>query len=256
MIIDAHVHVTENGKWFNSSYDSSIVCLLRSMNESAIDKAIVLPIAPFINNIFVQSIIEKYPEKLIGFCSIDPNNSECATELKRCCASGSFSGVKLHPKLQQTSIRNKNVQLIIEIATENKLPLIIDAWIGPHDTGGDEMIESFIELSLNNPDANIILPHLGGFMYNSMIRVASETQNIWFDISYVLSRFNIDLLYREICPVLEKIGHRKIIYGSDFPEIQMNMYRILSIQMFEYLDWPDTWKNDVFYRNITRLIGK
>lgn len=256
MIIDSHVHVTENGKWFNSSHDSSVAHLLQSMDESAIDKAIVLPIAPYINNVFIQSIIEKYPEKIIGFCSIDPNNSECVPELKRCCASGTFSGVKLHPRLQQTDIGNRNVQLIVEIATENKLQVIIDAWIGPHDTGGDEMIESFIALSLKNPDANFILPHLGGFMYNSMIRVASETKNVWFDISYILSRLNIDLLHREICPVLEKIGHKKIIYGSDFPEIQMNMYKTLSIQIFEYLNWPNTWKNDVFYRNVTQLIGK
>jgi hypothetical protein len=226
------------------------------MNESVIDKAIVLPIAPFINNDFIQSITEKYPENLIGFCSVDPKDSECVPELKRCCASGAFSGVKLHPRLQKTDISNQNIQLIVEIATENKLPVIIDAWIGPHDTGGDEMIESFIALSLENPDANLILPHLGGFIYNSMIRVASETKNIWFDVSYIFSRFNLDLLHREICPVLEKIGHKRIIYGSDFPEIQMNTYKTLSIQMFEYLDWPDTWKNDVFYRNVLQLIGK
>jgi hypothetical protein len=254
MIIDAHVHLSEDGKWFNSLYDSSLTKLLDSLEESDIDKAIVLPIAPFIKNDFVKSVTERYSEKLIGFCSIDPKDSKGLAELKRCCRSGDFFGVKLHPRIQQTAILDSTIGSIIEMAASYDLPVIIDAWVYPHDTQGIQVIDSFIFLSSEHPEAKIILPHLGGFMYKSMPRVASETKNIWFDISYIFSRFNMDLLQREICPVLEKIGYDRLIYGSDFPEVGIKQYKQIANELFEFLNWPDAWKHDVFYRNIMRLI--
>ena len=44
MITDCHVHITENGKWFNTDYDASLKFALNEMDRSDTSKAILLPI--------------------------------------------------------------------------------------------------------------------------------------------------------------------------------------------------------------------
>jgi len=65
MIIDAHVHVTPDGKWFNTDHDASVESLISELDEASIDKAILLPVEGFIENDFIVDVCKKYPDRFM-----------------------------------------------------------------------------------------------------------------------------------------------------------------------------------------------
>lgn len=95
MIIDAHVHRRENGKWFNANHNASVERLIKSLGESEIDKAVVLPIAPFISNEVVAKVCSEYPEKLIGFASVNPLDSDAVKKLEEDVIKYDLKGLKV-----------------------------------------------------------------------------------------------------------------------------------------------------------------
>lgn len=72
MIIDAHVHLTPNGKWFNTKYDASIGRLLREMDKADVDRAVVIAIEGQIDNDFVAKVVSEHPDRFWGIGSVNP----------------------------------------------------------------------------------------------------------------------------------------------------------------------------------------
>ncbi len=81
MLIDAHVHITPDGKWFNSTYDASLTTLLAEMDENKVSRTVLLPIKGAIENEFVTTTCLQYPGKFIGAVSVDPALEECVAQL-------------------------------------------------------------------------------------------------------------------------------------------------------------------------------
>ena len=142
MVIDAHVHITENDRWFNTNYNASVERLIKSLGASKIDKAVVLPIAPFISNEFVAKVCSEYPEKLIGFASVNPIDSDAVKKLEEDVIKYDLKGLKLHSRLQEFQLADQNAQLVIKKAAELNIPVLIDAWIGSNDVEHQDLISS------------------------------------------------------------------------------------------------------------------
>jgi len=233
MIIDAHVHITENGEWFNTNHNASVERLIKSIGESEIDKAVVLPIAPFISNEFVAKVCSEYPDKLIGFASVNPLESDAVKKLEEDVVKYDLKGLKLHPKLQEFQLDNPNVLLVIEKAAELNIPVLIDAWIGSKDVEHQDLISSIGRVANKTPSAKIILPHLGGFNYNEIPQIAHDNDNIYFDLSLVLTYFDRKTIYDHIVPIMKDIGANRLIYGSDYPEINLENYYIFTSKLIK-----------------------
>lgn len=254
MIIDAHVHITENGKWFHTDYDASVERLIKSLEESKIDKAVVLPIAPFISNEFVANVCNEYPDKLIGFASANPNDKNAVKKLEEDVLEYDLKGLKLHPRLQEFQIDNPKVFLVIKKAAELKIPVLIDAWVRPKDVEYQDLVGSIGRVAKKVPSAKIILAHLGGFNYSEIPQIARENSNIYFDLSYVLTYFKQEIAYNQIVPIIKDIGANRLIYGSDYPENDVGNYlkdtrKILNELCFTYKE-----KKFIFSETIKSLM--
>ena len=253
LIIDAHVHVTENGKWFNTNHDASIGNLIRSLNQSSIDKAVVLPIAPVISNEFVAKICKEYPDQLIGFASVDPFEKSAELELEKAVVDLKLKGLKLHPKIQNFKMDSQTVIPVIKKAADLKIPVLIDGWIRPIDTDHQNLLDSIYTIAREFPNVNIVLAHLGGFKFKDITRIAN-TDNIYFDLSFVLTYFNEKILSEQIAPILIKLGASKLIYGSDHPEIDMNLYYKFTLNLLKSIGFNSKDINKIFRENISQLL--
>lgn len=254
MIIDAHVHITENGKWFDTRHDASLKKLIDSLDKNKIDRAILLPIFPYISNEYILNVCNEYPEKFIGFCSVNPLKKDAVKDLEHYIVDYGLKGLKLHPKLQGFISYDKSISEVIIKATDLKIPVIIDAWVKFDEICFSKIINLIETIAQNHPFCKIILPHLGGYSYKKIPEISKKFNNIFFDLSYVLSRFDDNVLYEEIIPIIQKIENKKLLFGSDFPEIDITQYLKKSSQIFNDMHYSSKEIDAVFSKNILNLL--
>lgn len=251
------MHITKNGKWFSTNHDASLGHLIESLDNAQIDKAVVLPIAPYISNEFVAKACSEYSDKLIGFASVNPCHSESVKILEDDINKYNLKGLKIHPKIQGFQLSEYSVNIVIEKAAELNIPILIDAFIKPKDTNFQNLVMDIGKIAQKYPSAKIILPHLGGFNHNEILQVMNENNNIYFDLSFVLRyfKFNQEILFESILPTIKKIGANRLIYGSDSPEREIKNYFNFTNKLLDNIGFTPTEKEKVFSKNILKLIG-
>ena len=206
--------------------------LIRAMDEDGVHRSIAMGIGwtdPGLSRAANDYIIEsarKYPNRIIGFCSVNPAWGEAAArEIERCAKSGLLGIGELHPDTQRFDIADPDtMRPLLEVANEYRL-IITSHTSEPvghlyqgkgHTT--PQVTMRFIENARAYPNVKIICAHWGGGLpfYALMPEVKEALQNVWFDTA--ASPF---LYSPQIFPsVAALIGANKILPASDFPLIR------------------------------------
>jgi hypothetical protein len=189
-IVDTHVHVgiTSVGQ------DDSPAAVERALIEGGIARAGIITMArkghlpeTRAQNDLVASLVRQHPERYFAFGSVHPDDGpEAAAELERLVTLG-VRGLKLHPNTQQFDVASPAVDVVVKKATALKLVILFDSY-SPFDANE---IGKFVMLAMKNPEARIILAHMGGPQFLSMEVFAilklypSIKTNVWFDLSFV-----------------------------------------------------------------------
>ena len=147
MIFDFHTHIFPNeiaqnrekfcaiDSTFKELYSNpkskilGVEELIKSMDINQINKSVVMGIgwedsklAQFSNDYILESI-DRFPERLVGFCSINPKDHiNSPKEIERCVMKGMRGIGELHPDYQKFNIGDKKTMApIMEIALANNL---------------------------------------------------------------------------------------------------------------------------------------
>ncbi len=145
-----------------SGYELKAEELLASMDANGIDKSVIVPVQPKTYRLEPQNDAiavthAKYPDRLIGFCRIDPRQEEDAvTELRRCVLRLGLSGLMLNPMEEGYTINEGHAVRLVKEAGSLGVPIIIAAgypWVA-HAT----QIRSVAEQA---EEATIIMSHGG-----------------------------------------------------------------------------------------------
>jgi len=198
--------------------------------------------------------VTRYPERLIGFGSVQPNSYEAAmAEIER-CAKGGLRGVgEIRPDMQLFDLRDEEVMTpIVEVIQKHELILLTHASepVG-HDYPGKGVItpEMLYPFITRFPDLRIVCAHWGGGLpfYALMPEVKQAMGNVYFDTAaspYLYS----PQIYRQ---VIELVGSDRILFGSDYPLLAPS--RLLG--EINSLDLPEETKNLILSGNARRLLG-
>ncbi len=224
MLIDAHVNITEDGQWYNTSYDASLERLMREMDESGIEKCLLISMPFATTNKYVASVVEKYPEKFKGLGHIDFSGDpvEQVAEIIKM----NLSGVKLHPRIQGLDCTDSLLEPFFKYLNDRKMLVMID---GYYQTPSerihlyDLLPFKYDILAKKYRDINFILSHLGGHRVLDTYFLVKSNRNVYTDISHVLKYFDGSSVIADCLWVLERLD-QKIIYGSDFPEYDLKAY--------------------------------
>jgi hypothetical protein len=278
MIIDAHCHILPDR--FTQHHDrlraqdatfaalfpdanprmANAETLVDAMDRSGVDRSVIMgmgwadrDLAVEVNDYIIQSIAG-YPERLIGFCSVNPAwGDEAASEIRRCAAEGLKGVGELHPDTQGFDITDRSsLAPMMDAAKELGLPVVVHAsepvghrYPGKGQTTPDKLYR-FIE---NFPDNTIICAHWGGGLpfYALMPEVPEVLSNTYFDTA--ASPF----LYRPevFDAVAGLVGADKILFGTDYPLIPQR--RLVRQVERSGLDAPD--KEAILGGNAARLLG-
>jgi predicted TIM-barrel fold metal-dependent hydrolase len=221
---DCHVHVTPDGKWFDTDIDASLGRLLEELSDSPIKKVVLLPVGKGEDELrnatnLVISLINRYPDSLMGFSAYYPD-----LDVNQVIES-KLNGIKIHPRLNKLDILNNDLVTFYEAADRKGLPILFDAYCTPISDMALEQIRPLVysKIAAAFPSLKIILAHCGMPFIWEAYTVLKWYENVFSDLSQVLEYFKSTYLVSELAWVVRKIPY-KFIYGSDFPEMGLNSY--------------------------------
>jgi len=278
MIIDFHTHVfspqikknrskyIDNDPCFAILYSNSKAKLatadelITSMDEAGIDISVIVNYGWTTHELCVETndyileSIARYPRRLIGFCSVQPNSYEAAiAEIER-CVKGGITGVgEMRPDMQLFDLRDEEVMKpFVEAIAKHKLILLTHASepVG-HEYPGKggitpDMLYPFI---ISFPDLTIVCAHWGGGLpfYALMPEVKQAMTNVFFDTAASPFLYSPQI-YNQ---VIQLVGADKILFGSDYPLLPPG--RLL--KEINSLDLPEATKSLILSGNAQRLLG-
>ena len=207
------------------------------MGEDGVDRSVAMGIgwtdaglAREVNDYMIESA-RTYPDRIVGFCSVNPVWGEAAArEVERCARAGMVGIGELHADTQGFDIGSANTMLLL-LEVADRYSMIITAHTSEpvghlyqgkgHTT--PQVIMRFIQNARAYPNVKIVCAHWGGGLpfYALMPEVKDALENVWFDTA--ASPF----LYSPavFTSVAALVGPDKILPASDFPLIRFRRIR-------------------------------
>ena len=172
-----------------------------------------------LHNDYMADAIQRYPNRLKGFISVNPKfGQEALDEIKRCVKLG-FSGIgELGPGGNGYDFEDPDFLAVLDCARKHGLPVCIHCGepIGHRYPGKDTTsLAPLPELIKKYPDLKLILAHMGGGLpfYEMNPRYRNAFGNVRYDMAANPLLYDI----RSIRAAITMIGSDRLLYGSDFP---------------------------------------
>ena len=202
--------------------------LVAALDEAQIDAAVAMGIGwadrqmAMESNDYIIESVNRLPNRLAGFCSVNPAWGEDALrEVERCARHGLKGIGELHPDTQGFDLGSKEALApLMQVARELGLIVLTHSsepvghlYPGKGRTTPD-VLYRFIK---NFPENIIVCAHWGGGLpfYSLMPEMAGVLRNVYYDTAAS------PLLYKEevFHTVVELTGSDRILFGTDFPLI-------------------------------------
>ena len=278
MIIDFHTHVVPPKiKKKHNEYVDSDPCfavlysdkkaklatadeLIDSMDKDGIDISVIVNIGWTTHDLCVETndyileSIARYPDRLIGFCTVQPNSYEAAiAEIERCVKGGVRGVGEIRPDMQLFNFLDEEIMApFIEVIRKHNLILLTHASepVG-HDYPGKGIITPGIlyPFITRYPDLTIVCAHWGGGLpfYALMPEVKEAMNNVFFDTAASPFLYSPQVYNH----VTQLVGGDQILFGSDYPLLAQS--RI--VKEIKSLDLPEETESLILSGNAQRLLG-
>jgi uncharacterized protein len=249
--------------------------LLKLMDADGVDQTIVFPSPSqwsmhakenyYNSNDYIADMQAKYPERLIGFCCVNPRYNGDNTlgmpdlasqEVERCVKDLGLKGVKIHPEVHcfnfdalsagkpLSSLMETLVRLQQE--THSAIPLLSHGMT----TLGSQP-DQFGKVARDYPDVPIIIAHGAGYqnLYFGNSDALREHPNLYADTSMCTIDDN------RLRSVARLAGVDKIIFGTDaFTRGHENIYGNFFFVLERAFPRPED-QELIFGGNISRILG-
>jgi len=227
MIIDTHL-----GMRYPAT-DERVNEILEQMDSAGIDKAVTWSLPAGVNreeikknNDRISSIVERHPDRLIGFANVNPLDPDFAVdELGRAIEQLGLRGLKLHPKVHKYRICDPRTLRVIGRARELDIPVVIHVESPALYTfrvfnslertqqaiDQQEFFAKSLDLEavINVYDSpNFWAAHMGGAFSPNV-----QKSKLVFQTTGASS----DLIEYAV----EKVGADRVLFGSDYPSFQI-----------------------------------
>ncbi|MEE9324771.1 MAG: amidohydrolase family protein [Dehalococcoidia bacterium] len=275
--IDFHVHVPREpglppsrfqeamDKYFKSAPGPKSADEMAAAYEELDMMAIIFDIntqsisgEPSSSNDYVAGIVKKYPDRFIGFATVDPWTGKLAiAELERNVKELGLKGLKLHPNEQEFFPNDRRFYPIYEKCAELKIPLLFHsghAGTGAGMPGGGGIklkysapIPYVDDVAADFPELTIIMAHPGWPWQEEQIAVALHKPNTYIDLSGWSPKYFPPSLIQFSNTLLQD----KVLFGSDYPAITPQRW----LKDFEAASFKDEVRPKILLENAKKLLG-
>jgi len=239
---------------------------LYEMDAAGIEKSVLLPIDCSIthhckipSNETIADLVDKNP-RFVGFASVDPNSKNSEKELNSSITQLGLKGLFLDPAIQRFGINSKEVTYpLYQICLELKIPVLIHCGLNwsPKSLARFANPLDLEEVAQDFPELKIIISNLGWPWYKEAIMLAMKYRNIYLDTSVMYSGIPKEMFSHLIGTligkgVFERNLHFQIIYGSNFPRVDMRR----TMRGISAMDFSVDFKKHLFLENALTVLGK
>lgn len=241
LVVDCHCHAgtgdVMTAPWTTRA---SLKGYLRRARAAGIDKTVVFSLfrSDYARgNAEVARIVERFPNRLIGFAFVHPKRDSGRVHemVGHAVTKWNFKGIKVH------AFEAMPTREVCEAARKFRVPLLVDV------AGKTQVVDLFAP---EYPDVDFIIPHLGSFMddWGAHARVIDQMiryPNVYADTSAV-RRFDY------IVEAVRRAGAGKLLFGSDGPWLHPG----LELHKIKLLGLRREQESSITGGNLLRLIGK
>jgi len=210
---------------------------------------------PRVANEFVSKIVEKYPDRIVGFASVDPRKKTAVRDLERAIRDLKLSGLKLHPQVQAFEPNDHRHYPLYSKCAELEVPITFHTgstyWgAGRHGGGGiklrfsDPMLVD--DVAADFPELKIIMAHPGWPWQDEQLAVATHKENVYIDLSGWSPKYFRPLLVT----YMKKLIPHKFLFGTDYPMLTPQRW----LRDFEGLNLSEEVRRMVLRDNARRLL--
>jgi predicted TIM-barrel fold metal-dependent hydrolase len=161
--------------------------------------------------------VRSYPQKLIGFVSVHPDEGDPVQEIERCVYDLGLRGMKLGPNYQGFDPLGASAFRVYEAAQRLRLPILFHQGTSPmrsaplryaHPLAMDEIAMAF-------PELRVVMAHMGHPWQADTIAVIRKHPHVYADVSAQFYRPWSQ--YHALRLATEWGVLDKLLLGSDYP---------------------------------------
>lgn len=200
--------------------------LIESMDRDGVDISVVVNIGWSSHELCVETndyileSISRYPDRLVGFCAVQPNSTnETLKEIERCVKGGAKGIGELRPDTQQIDLNDERVTgPFAEALVKHSLILLVHTSepAGHRYPGkGTVTPDILYPFIATCPDITVVCAHWGGGLpfYELMPEVENALKNTYYDTAASPFLYS-PRIYKQVSQL---VGIDKILFGSDYP---------------------------------------
>jgi uncharacterized protein len=259
-IIDAHTHLSRTlAKWQDhdqTDIDSHARQALRSMDKMGISSMVIAEYSVYEPDLssgktFIEDHLDQYGDRFHGYFSglsfVSIPEDKMISRVDELFSRQYYSGIKMHNNHWSIPVTDPRFEPVWKYADKHCLPILLHTWDDKYDA--PKMLK---EIVARYPNAIFILGHSGNTDRMDAEALALENPNVYLEWC---GSFLNPADWRE---TLERIGNRRLVYGSDFISWESQwghdpaweMGRLLS------LDVPDETLIPIIGDNMRKILAR
>jgi predicted TIM-barrel fold metal-dependent hydrolase len=210
--------------------------LLGEMDLCGIQRAVLLPLncrkshnCEMPANQEVADVVKRNGSRFVGFASVDPSaKEEALQELREAHDHLGLTGLKLNPALQEFDPAGSAALEIYKEAERLEMPVLIHTGItfSNRFSLAHNQPLPLDDIARKYPKLRICLAHLGWPWVWEAATVAIRNPNVYLDTAGTFAGTPLESIRQitSVIPVrfIENALAEKLMFGSDFPRIEMN----------------------------------
>jgi len=243
MRVDAHAHVGTT--WEELGIEPTLEDAIRMMDACDIDRACTsasrfLRFDFHLGNEVTRKALKLFPDRLIGFCVVNPRYSdESLEELERCLGDYGFRGIKLHRSHTGLPYNHPLYLPVYEKAREYRVPILAHTFSRP------EVLE-LLDAARGHPDVPFIVGHSGGYVWADCLDDIASVENAYFDICCSCSDLG------RVESFVSAGGAHRVLFGTDLPFLDP----AACASQVSHAAISEEEKELIFSGNILRILGE
>ena len=175
------------------------------------------------SNDYLLEAGQRYPERIIPFCSVNPAWGDAAlAEVERCVAQGARGIGELHPTSQGLDLATAAcLDLFMDMARRHRLPVLVHSSepVGHTYPGKGDTTPSVLMAFISRyPEATILCAHWGGGLpfYGLMPEVRAALANAYFDSAASPFLYTAEVFSLAV----RAVGAEQLLFASDYPLVR------------------------------------
>ena len=234
MIVDIHTHVWEPAHIADSFIQDARISAGNPSLEIAVDldahwaamapvdRAVVLGfrarhVGVLVPNEYVSGYVATHPEKLIGFCSVDPHDDDAVEQLEHSVRVLGLRGLKVAPIYQNMHPADPRFVRLMRSAEALEVPVLIHQGTTFCENVSLELANPVLlqPLALQFPRLRMVIAHMGHPWIAETMVLIRKHRHLYSDISALYYR--PWQFYNALVLAMEYGVLDRLLFGTDYP---------------------------------------